>query len=168
MGKRGPKPKPTSILKLGGSWRGNINRSEPKPSKKKTVRAPSYLNDEAKKIWDRIVPVLKDMQVLTHADVHALARYCDAYVLWIATCHFLNENGLAYIIYETDEIGNETNQIRMVKKYPQADCYLKLSALLSRYEQEFGLTPSARSRITVDSGPMYGRNDGSKPDILRF
>ena len=31
MGKRGPRPKPNRLKQLQGSWRGNINKREPKP-----------------------------------------------------------------------------------------------------------------------------------------
>ena len=71
MGRRGPPPTPTPILKLRGSWRGNLNRDEPQPEAVAPEK-PSWLDRYAAEAWDQLVPILERMRVLTEADGKAL------------------------------------------------------------------------------------------------
>ena len=72
MGKRGPPPTPTNVLKRRGSWRGNRNPGEPRPEPGRP-RCPSWLGDYAKAAWRHLVPMLDRMAVLTKVDCNALA-----------------------------------------------------------------------------------------------
>lgn len=48
------------------------------------VKCPSWLDDEAKKEWRRLVPELKSLELLTNVDVTSLAIYCDAVSKYIS------------------------------------------------------------------------------------
>lgn len=142
MGKRGRRPTPTNILKLRGSWRGKLNRGEPQPDKGPPER-PTWLADDAAAVWDELIPQLDELGILTRIDGNALARYCTYWVRWQQTETFLRQYGLTYPI--KDSFG----AVRQFCPWPQVAINHKLAADLARLEAEFGLTPSARSRITV-------------------
>src|SRR5262245_60793876 len=80
---KGRKPKPTVVRKLEGNpGRRPLNAREPLAPEGIPER-PDYLDDEAKAEWFRIVPVLRDMGLLSLADRTALAAYCTAYSRWV-------------------------------------------------------------------------------------
>ena len=169
MGRRGPKPTPTALLKMRGSRKADRNTDEPKPPKRDKIPAPSFLSKQAQKIWRKIYPIVRNMQVMTVADVNALAKYCETFAQWQVMSKFIQENGHTYKIYEKDAEGNITDTIRLVKKYPESDILLKLTERLNLQEQSFGLTPSARSRLVTTKPP---ENDTSraddKPPLINF
>jgi len=179
MGKRGPKPTPSAILKLRGSWRGDLNRFEPQPPKKKRINPPKYLSDRARIIWRRVFPIVRNMQIMTTADTDALARYCDTLAIWRDISDFVNANGVAMpiIVEEVEGEGEHRRVNRRItgfRKYPQAKQYLEFSAALTLYEQNFGLNPSARSRLTIELPSNFDGKEtltptpDGKPDLLRF
>lgn len=142
MGKRGPKPTPTEVLKVRGSWRANLNRNEPQPCKD-VPRCPNWLNQQARKVWKQIVPQLNAMGVLTKIDCNTVARYCDCFARWKQMAKWMDEHGEVY-----PEKDNEGKTVG-VRSWPQTNLYHKLGQMLGRLEAEFGLTPSSRTRVTV-------------------
>ena len=144
MGRRGPAPKPTEMLKLSGSWRANLNRNEPKPEPG-MPECPSYLDEDAKKTWDVLIPMLHTMRVLTHADIFHVGRFCLIHSRWVKMELFLQKAGATYV--EKSDDGN----VKSVVAFPQVAIAAKLATILTRMEQGFGLTPSARTRINTEA-----------------
>ena len=147
MGRRGPPPKPTSVKR----WEGNpgkrpINEREPQPTTG-TPRCPSWLRKEAKAVWRRMVPELRRMKVLTTADGEALASFCQAYVRWQEAEEFLAKHGPVYAVRD------ERGQVRYMQQFPQVSIARHLLLILKAFYQEFGMTPSARTRIEVGEHP---------------
>lgn len=68
-------PTPTAVLKLRGSWRAKSRPDEPQPDVG-TPQCPRNLNHREREWWDRMLPLLTSMHVLTVADGEALSRYC--------------------------------------------------------------------------------------------
>ncbi|MBX3322233.1 MAG: phage terminase small subunit P27 family [Phycisphaeraceae bacterium] len=147
MGARGPRPTPTPILKLRGSRLADLNRNEPQP-REGLPDAPAWLEDEALDVWHQLVPQLDEMGVLTAIDGMALARYCTLWVQWVRAAMFVNRHGTTYPL--KDGNGN----IKCFAQFPEVAIVNKLSLALSRLEAEFGLTPSARTRINVPIRPL--------------
>ena len=145
MGKRGPRPLPTAVLQARGSRRAKANKLEPEPPAG-LPECPDWLSDDAKAVWSQITPILQKMGVLTIADGNALARYCTALAQWREAEMFLQKYGLTYPV----KSGNGT--VKCFFQWPQVAIVQKLSLVLTRLEQEFGLTPSARTRIEIDPG----------------
>lgn len=143
MGRRGRVPEPTALKVARGSVHAERNKREPKPPRK-TPRCPRWLDARAKKMWNALVKLLDEMKVLTIADGHALARYCQTWVQWRKYDEFVMAHGAVYTV--KDQNGN----IKMVRTFPQALLAERLNLQLLRYEQEFGLTPAARTRIYAD------------------
>lgn len=171
MGRRGPKPTPTAILKMRGSKRGEQNRLEPKPERRQQIKSPKFLSEEGRAVWKRVFPIVRNMQVMTIADVNSLGKYCDCFAQWEKLAKFLQENGHTYTVYQIDSKGNPTDSIHFVRKFPEADLYMKLTGSLTVQEQAFGLTPSARTRLTTTvpyTTPKHeAEQEEEKPRLLR-
>ncbi len=141
MGKRGPPPQPTHLrLMRGNPGKRSINKREPRP-KLRNPSCPAWLRPEVKAIWRRTVDTLKEMGILTRVDRDALTAYCQTYARWKAAEQFVETHGEVYPV--RDEKGN----VRCMKQYPQVRTALQLLQVLRCYQQEFGMTPSARTRV---------------------
>ena len=148
MGRRGPAPTPTEILKLRGSTLVTKRRdqSEAKVPKGKP-RCPDWLDKDAKTMWRHLVPLLDAMGVLTRLDGNALARYCRLWSRWRKAEAFIDKNGEMFPIRQDD------GQVKYFGQWPQVAIANKLAQQLTRLEAEFGMTPSARTRIHVTHRP---------------
>lgn len=144
MGKRGPKPKPTALLKLHGSWRADLNKHEPQPPSG-DPECPDWLEQEAKNNWAELCPLLSAMRVLTKADKNALARYCQYLARWRQCEEWVTRFGGRMPVKKDGEV------IGYVES-PEVRQSLKYAAALSKLEADFGLTPSARTRIVAMEG----------------
>lgn len=72
----GRPPTPTAVKKLRGETRpSRINADEPQP--KIGADPPPWLTKAARKVWERLAPVLTETQVLTQADAIALSNLCE-------------------------------------------------------------------------------------------
>ena len=154
MGKRGPPPTPTPILQLRGSWRAGQRRDEPQPAQGPPEK-PAWLDDYASQAWDQLVPILERMRVLTEADGKALALLCTTWARWRRCEEFVADKGEVYPIKDAD------GKVRELRRFPQAIASESLGRALNRYLGEFGLTPSARTRIQVNPERLApGQDDG--------
>lgn len=142
MAARGRKPKPTALKELEGNpGKRPLNTGEPQPAKK-APRCPSWLEDEAKKEWKRMAKVLESMGLLTEMDMAAFAGYCQAYARWKEAEEFLTQHG--------SMVRTPNGYLQQVPQVSIAQTNMKI---MLKFCEQFGLTPSARSRIVgSDSG----------------
>lgn len=146
MSRRGPPPTPTKILEGRGSWRAKARAkegTEPQPDKG-MPRRPAWVDGIAKTKWDNLTEMLDRMGILTKIDGGALARYCVLWQRWLIAEKFLKTYGHQY---EMENKDGETTY----HAYPELKAAAVLFAELRRLEQEFGLTPAARTRITAEA-----------------
>ena len=137
--KPGPKPKPTKLHVLNGNpSKKNLDTGEPKP---KPIRplCPSWLSKSAKREWRRMAPKLDRLGLLTEVDGEAFAIYCQAYARWKECEKYIDEYG----IQNTNDAGTKTVA-------PQVNVAHKYLAIIRHFCTEFGLTPSARARMTIE------------------
>ncbi len=152
-GRPGPPPKPTHLKLLTGNPGGKrLNRHEPKPPIG-IPRCPEWLSSEAKEAWKRVAPKLRVMGLLTLADGEALTGYAETFALWKQCTEFITKNGVAY------PMRDERGRVRCMQQFPQVAVARNCLLILKGYQQEFGLTPAARSRIQLPGDP-----DGSEED----
>lgn len=139
MATRGRKPKPTALKVLEGNP-GNrpLNKSEPRPYAV-VSGCPDWLEDEAKAEWTRLSKILEDMGVLTEVDITAFAGYCQSYARWKEAEIYLSKNGS---VFETPN-----GYLQQVPQVSIAQTNLKI---MLKFCEQFGLTPSARSRIVAN------------------
>jgi P27 family predicted phage terminase small subunit len=145
MGRRGPAPSPTAVLKLRGTFRKD-RQSDSIRADDGAPTCPDWISDEAKHAWRYILPKLERMGVLSRIDRNALTRYCQLWGRWKQAELFIAKHG------DTYPIKDESGKIKCLQQFPQVSIAHQLAAQLTRLEQEFGMTPSARSRIPLGAG----------------
>ena len=141
MAGRGRPPKPTAVKELEGNpGKRPLNKNEPKP-KQTAPKCPSWLEPDAKKEWRRLSKELESMGLLTDVDMAAFAGYCQAYARWKEAEEFITQHGTI--------VKTPSGYWQQVPQVSIAQTYLKI---MNKFCEQFGLTPSARSRISTDSG----------------
>ena len=149
---------PTALRILNGNAsKRPLNEREPKPEKVRP-RRPTWLTPEAKKVWSRVVADLERMGVMTEVDGDAAAVYSLTFARWRAAEEFLAKHGEVY------PIRDEKGQIKCMQQFPQVSIARNLLLILRAYQQEFGLTPASRSRISL---PAERRDLGDAARWLR-
>ncbi len=142
MAGNGPAPTPTNILKMRGSWRANRRRSEP-ISRGKPV-CPRWLTPGAKSCWKRLAPKLNRLGILSESDGDALSRYCVTRDQW-------------------EQMSKSLGGAMEPETWKAHVMLAKLAEQLGRLEQQFGMTPSARTRVNVKApDSKNGDSDKSK------
>ncbi len=134
MGKRGPKPLPTALKKARGTYRRDrtaANEIQPIPG---IPAPPAWLDAEARDEWDPVVPQLAEQGVLTSVDGAALEGYCSNYAA-------------AVRLQRIADAAPIVEGLHGPKENPAASAARKHWALVRQFAAEFGLTPSARSRV---------------------
>lgn len=89
--------------------------------------------------------MLDRMGILTRVDGNALARYCRLWQRWRTAEEFIEEHGDQYPVKDKD------GTVISFRLFPSARVAMALAAELRRLEQEFGLTPAARTRISEEA-----------------
>lgn len=149
----GRRPKPTNIkLVEGNPGKRKINRNEPKPAKE-IPSCPAHLSDVAKVAWGKLTVLLDGMGVLTVADSLALERLCDCYADILDCQEKIAKDGR---VYKTVDAQGNT----LIKGNPAVGQLRAADAQFKSYLVEFGLTPAARTKITVNN------DDNEKTDPL--
>lgn len=142
MGLRGPIPQPTALkIMRGNPGKRLINKNEPAPEEF-TADPPAHLDEDAVQEWNRLVPILKRMRVLTEADYIALANLCQAYSTMTQAQKQLKKAGLLY-----------KTQSGYIQQSPLLSIVNASAETVMKHLREFGLTPASRSRLTVDQAP---------------
>ena len=145
---RGRKPTPTAIKELEGNpGKRSLNENEPKPQKKAPA-CPKWLEDEAKKEWRRLARQMEQMGILTQVDMAAFAGYCQAYARWKEAEEFISQHGTI--------VKTPSGYWQQVPQVSIAQTYLKI---MNKFAEQFGLTPSSRSRIIASSESSRGAVD---------
>jgi len=135
----GPAPKPTRLRLLQGNpSKRPLNKREPRPADRAPTR-PGWLLPEAKREWSRMVPALLRLGLLSEVDRAALASYCQWWARWVQAEKILTEQGLTF---ETPN--------GYVQQRPEVAISHKAAGMVKAYLQKFGLSPSDRSRLSVD------------------
>lgn len=154
MAQSGRKPKPTALKVLEGNpGKRSLNTKEPKP-KSSAPKCPTWLEAEAKKEWRRMSKQLEMLGLLTEIDMAAFSGYCQAYARWKEAEEFISKHGSI--------IKTPNGYLQQIPQVNIASNYLKL---MSKFCEQFGLTPSARSRIVADTN---GDDFDVMEDILKM
>ena len=105
------------------------------------TEAPGWLSEEARKEWERVMPVLTERRILTDADLGGLENYCLA-------------------------IGRVRTTEALIQAEADAEMMLKLIRVQDRamasarqLAAELGLTPVSRSRPSIREDENGGEDD---------
>ena len=158
MGKRGPAPKPTKLkLAQGNPGKRPLNESEPEAITGQPPM-PDEMGETQRAVWDQVTASLQSMDLLAETDAGPIERYSRLLVLWRKLMAFIEKHGETYPVKEAD------GRVKMIRPLPQVAQLQAITTQLLRLEQEFGLTPSSRTRIRVD---MQGRHDDPLDALLK-
>lgn len=165
----GPPPKPSALKKLANNpGQRPLNEHEPEPVQELFPKPPEHmqLGELATRIWNLLIPDLVPLGLVTRIDKSAIARYCTFFAQWIQVQEQLaalpsytmpiyserprlnRETGCYYFDPATREILKEPYVVKMIT-VPQFGQQLKLSQEMRKLESEFGMTPAARTRISI-------------------
>ncbi len=140
MAQRGRKPKPAEIKILEGNP-GKRPIAEHVKVSSQAPKCPTWLEPEAKKEWKRLVKQLEMIGILSEIDMTAFAGYCQAYARWKEAEEFISKHGVV--------VKTPSGYWQQVPHVSIAQTYLKI---MHKFCEEFGLTPSARSRSIAGTG----------------
>lgn len=140
MGKRGPPSKPSEVKRLEGTYRPDrAAKAEMKPPPA-IPAPPDWLKDAARQEWERVVPVLAELGVLTAVDGAVLEAFCANYGMAVEYQQKADAEPMVETMY-----GPKVN--------PAAGAALKHWALAKQLGAELGLSPSARTRVSAPEKP---------------
>lgn len=140
---QGRKNLPVSLHILNGNpSRLNLGekiKNQPHPTPD-LLDCPDYIKSDmvAYTEWNRIVPELYNLNLLTLVDKAALELYCTQYSVYRGAIEEIQKRGLT------------TNNIRNGEKaLPQLAIAREAAKIIKSIAVEFGLTPSSRGRINM-------------------
>ncbi len=134
----GRHPIPTAIkIARGNPGQRPLNDSEPTPPPA-DLTPPATLSEIGIDKWIELSSLLTRMGVFTHADRSALERYCLIHEQWMHVVKHVRENGMTQI--------TQTGYSQLTA---EGSLFKSLPADLLKIEQQFGMTPAARSSLKV-------------------
>jgi P27 family predicted phage terminase small subunit len=135
---RGRKPKPTAKKKLEGNpGKRKLNKREPKPKVSANI-TPAQIDAGMRAFTDLYLPQLREMLIFTDVDQAAFELMSVHYAMAWRAAEIVQTQGIVL----KDKFGQ-------LHKHPALQILRDNSAMFKAYAAEFGMTPSARSRIQV-------------------
>ncbi|MDR9857861.1 phage terminase small subunit P27 family [Paenibacillus sp. VCA1] len=104
--------------------------------KKKKLKIPVWLSDEARKVWRKTVKDMEEFDVLDKVDEDVLGTYCDA------VARYQEANNLIEIHGYTEVNAQGNNVVSAHVKLAQSYARIILS-----YSNKLGLNAEARARL---------------------
>jgi P27 family predicted phage terminase small subunit len=142
MGARGPKPAPAALKLVRGETRpSRVNYQEPKPPVPVELPAPSTLTPEGAEVWNRLVPRLMALGVMTDWDVDLMEAFCWAVVHHREANRMIARAGLLSMKRD-DKTGTTTFNVN-----PAIRVARDMAQVMTSIGGRFGLTPSDRSGL---------------------
>ena len=143
----GRRPKPTEQLQQEGSLRGTYGRDieimNPPAMSGEELEPPKWLSSEAKKFWYRVVPQLKNCDILKVTDEMSLAVLCDAWANYralIERCGDYTENVPDFVAGQKNAAFSR---------------WVKIAGI-------FGLSPADRAKLHIDGSKADKVNGNSR------
>lgn len=129
--------KPAALNDLLGNPGKRHRGPEPEPMKG-APRPPAWMSKEARAEWRRVVPALDRIGMLALVDRTALVLYCEAWATYVQAIATVRAEGETIMGYRGSTV-----------RHPSAIVAKDATATIRAFCGEFGLTPSARARMTL-------------------
>lgn len=145
--------KPTALKVLEGRTKSiPKNHKEPQPTETTPVKPEWVTLDEvANAEWDRVVPELASMKLLTCIDGAALEIYVKAYSRMREAEVFMDK--------AKTTITKASKTSGYLMPLPQVAIAQKYGKICIEIMREFGMTPSSRGRMSLPSDGDSGDDD---------
>lgn len=151
---------PTALrVARGNPGHRPLNKDEPEVDAAMPVM-PAWLDAQAQQRWEVLAPLLARSGLLTDLDGDALAAYCVIYSRWQTAEKAIKDSGQVI----------KTRSGNFIQS-PYVGVAHTAMKLMRAYEEQFGMTPSARSRVKVAKGKtpadrqrdrFFGMNGGRR------
>jgi P27 family predicted phage terminase small subunit len=148
---KGRKPLPTEVKRTRGTLqkcRTLENEMKVQSITGELPQPPEWMTDDGKAEWMTVTAELKASGVLAQADLSIVAMYCNEIATYIECQRQMQKAGTRVMV-----IKDENGKLKYAQQVPYQkianDCVEKALKLAS----EFGLTPSARTRIGAIKPP---------------
>ena len=141
----GPPPIPTNLKVMRGNpGKRALNKREPKPALADPAY-PDHLDAGAKQEWDRLLPILRTMRVLTEADGILLANLCSALSTQYKAQETMKKTGLLVKRGKEDAPWYQVSPLQgLINEQMQ---------IVKGLCAEFGLSPASRARVQTVAEP---------------
>jgi P27 family predicted phage terminase small subunit len=155
LGRRGARPEPTASKLARGVRKDRLNSSEPVPSVRPSFgEPPERLGPEAAEVWGSLAPDLAAAGVLTDWDAPMFETFCELEV----------EKRKAHGLFSKSHLMKGRRDPFVTN--PEWRIYRDTVRLQLEIAREFGLTPSARSAISLPGRrQMPDLDDRSTPEL---
>ncbi len=143
--------KPTKLKILEGN-RGHRSLGKPQPEPTRGApRMPAHLPMAAKRLWQMLAGELDAIGIMTKVDGAALEGLCVAYARAVEADKVLAREGLTVDVKKEIDDGDGRKKLVTVMTYQRPEVAISHNCW-RRYKEfcaEFGLTPSARGKLSV-------------------
>jgi len=127
----------------GNPGKRPLPKNEPKPNPV-APPCPTWVNPEGKKLWKYLAPLLERLGLLSEIDGPAFTAVCQSWGIWVALERQLKKIGRTYQYTNKAGATNEAER-------PESKMARNSLELCKTLLTEFGMTPSSRSRICVNT-----------------
>ena len=150
MAVAGRKPNPLSQKKREGSKERKPKGSLSAPCERPPC--PKNLSLEEKSVWSEITEELGQMKLLSRVDAHSLEMYSQNFSQMRRLQKFVRDKG------ETYEVETKAGGI-MYRARPEVSILQRCRQMHKSLLSEFGLSPSARTRLPdTTQGNLFGNS----------
>ena len=137
----GKTKKPTKLKLIEGNpGKRPLPKNEPKPKIKKS-KAPKWLDETARAIWDEYEPKLRNLELLTEIDQEAFAAFCHCASMFR---QYAERAARGEIIFKQGRKDGNFIQIPSAKTIS-----IEYMNQLKSWCGRFGLTPSDRASLGI-------------------
>ena len=150
---RGPKPKAREVQLAEGRDQKNPHRfrNEVPKTLEREPAMPEHFDEQAQEAWQFLKELLTGAKMWSATYQVTIEMYCETYSNYRRALHLVKITGQALRTESKDGSPEIKRNPYSVELHRYKDELLKLSA-------EFGLTPSSRSRISLESGSLDSDN----------
>ena len=163
---RGRLPTPTVLRELRGNpARRPLNDDEPEITPAEvSVQPPDHLDEEARKEWERLIPILTASRLLTTGDLVIFALYCYYWSEWKRQCIEMETNVVRgpYRITKGNKKADGSDGDPYTFWNPARTVRDAAADKAARYAAELGLTPSSRTRVKKDGPQGQGQKTAAQ------
>lgn len=179
---RGPNASPYSVRGRAAAKRGSTPQPVAgRPQMPEWFVDPKQPDKETplQAIWNQLCDTLEELQLLATCDWGSMERYCCDLVMWRDCMMQLQRVGLTYMLRTTnpdiphiaEDPTNKPNGpvkwITMRVRNPEFAAKQDLEKSLRSFEQAFGLSPGARTRLSI-IGTAEADDVGEAPQTVKF
>lgn len=169
MGARGPKPLPANVRAFTGTSHRPLRAADLADGVHPEVGLPTmpkHMGKEAATEWKRMTPLLLELNLLTKIDRSALELYCRAYgrLQQVERALTARQDQLLEEGREVTEALVQPTPTGFLRESALSKLAAELSQQVDRYLASFGMSPSARSRVTPSRNDAQYRLPGMDDD----